>query len=93
MLVRYRQAMETGMANFKHILVATDLSERSERAFERGARLVRERAAIVEVLHVVEGGLVAQVQERRRALADEYLREWFASLPEEERAGVRIGRC
>ena len=54
--------METGTANFQHILVATDLSERSERAFERGTRLVRERAAIVELLHVVEGGLVAQVQ-------------------------------
>ena len=37
-----------------------------------------------------QGGLVAQVQERRRALADEYLREWFASLPEEERAGVSL---
>ena len=53
------------MANIKHILVATDLSDRSERACERGIRLARERAATVDLLHVVEGGLRAQVQERR----------------------------
>jgi nucleotide-binding universal stress UspA family protein len=70
--------------------VATDLTDRSERACERGIRLARERAATVDVLHVVEGGLRAQVQERRRALAEEYLREWFASLPETERPGVRF---
>jgi nucleotide-binding universal stress UspA family protein len=78
------------MANIKHILVATDLSDRAERAFERGARLGRERAATVDLLHVVEGGLLAQVQERRRALADEYLRAWFAGLPEAQRSGVRL---
>jgi nucleotide-binding universal stress UspA family protein len=78
------------MANIKHILVATDLTDRSERACERGIRLARERAATVDVLHVVEGGLRAQDQERRRALAEEYLREWFASLPETERPGVRF---
>lgn len=78
------------MANIKHILVATDLSDRSERACERGIRLARERAATVNLLHVVEGGLRAQVQERRRALAEEHLREWFASVPETERSGVRF---
>ena len=46
--------------------------------------------ALTGDLHVVEGDLVAQVQERRRALADEYLRERFASLPAEERAGVSL---
>jgi nucleotide-binding universal stress UspA family protein len=78
------------MANIKHILVATDLTDRSERACERGIRLARERAATVDLLHVVEGGLRAQVQERRRALAEEYLREWFASVSETERPGVRF---
>jgi nucleotide-binding universal stress UspA family protein len=48
------------MANIKHILVATDLSDRSERACERGIRLARERAATVDLLHVVEGGLRAR---------------------------------
>jgi nucleotide-binding universal stress UspA family protein len=78
------------MANIKHILVATDLSDRSERACERGIRLARERAATVDLLHVVEGGLKAQVQERRRALAEEHLRDWFVSVPETERPGVRF---
>jgi nucleotide-binding universal stress UspA family protein len=76
--------------NIKHILVATDLTDRSERACERGIRRARERAATVDLLHVVEGGLRAQVQERRRALAEEYLREWLASLPETEGPGVRF---
>jgi nucleotide-binding universal stress UspA family protein len=66
------------MANVKHMLVATDLSDRSEQAFDRGMRLGREHAATVELLHVVEGSPLAQIQERRQALAEEYLREWFA---------------
>ena len=78
------------MADIKHILVATDLTDRSERACERGARLGRERAATVLLLHVVEGGLMAEVQERRRALAEEYLREWFGNLHEVDRSGVRF---
>jgi nucleotide-binding universal stress UspA family protein len=72
------------------MLVATDLSDRSERAFDRGMRLGREHAATVDLLHVVEGSPLAQIQERRQALAEEYLREWFASLPEAERSGVRL---
>ena len=66
------------VASVKHILVATDLSDRSERACERGVRPGRERAAIVELLHVV----VTQVRERGRALAEEYLRDWLVSLSE-----------
>jgi nucleotide-binding universal stress UspA family protein len=58
------------MAHIDHILVATDLSDGSERAFERGIRLGRERAATVDLLHVVEEGLTAEGQERRRALAE-----------------------
>ncbi|HZT47332.1 MAG TPA: universal stress protein [Hyphomicrobiaceae bacterium] len=78
------------MAGIKHILAATDLSERSERAFKRAARLRRERGATLDLLHVVEHGLVAQVRERRQALAEEYLRDWLARQPEEDRAGARF---
>jgi hypothetical protein len=42
--------------------VATDLSDRSERAFDRGIRLGRERAATVDLLHVVEGGLLGHLK-------------------------------
>jgi nucleotide-binding universal stress UspA family protein len=69
---------------------AVDLSDRSELAFGRGAWLGCERAATVDLLQVVEGGLLAQVPEGRRALAEEYLRNWFASLSESERRGVRL---
>src|SRR6516225_4646019 len=78
------------MVGVKHILVATDLSDRSERACERGVRLGRERAATVELLQVVEEGLVTQVRERGRVLAEEYLRDWLVSLSEADRSGVRF---
>jgi nucleotide-binding universal stress UspA family protein len=78
------------MANIKHILVGTDLSERSQRAFERAAQLSRERRATLAVMHVVEAGLVAAVRERRHAFAEEYLREWLAKLAEADRAGARF---
>ena len=78
------------MASIKHILVGTDLSERSQRAFERAAQLSRERRATLAVMHVVESGLVAAVGERRHAFAEEYLREWLAKLAEADRAGARF---
>jgi nucleotide-binding universal stress UspA family protein len=78
------------MVNIKHIIVGSDLSERSQRAFERAAQLSRDGRATLAVLHVVEGGLVAGVRERRHAVAEEYLREELAKLPEANRSGVRF---
>jgi nucleotide-binding universal stress UspA family protein len=79
------------MASIRHILAATDLSERSQRAFERAAQLSRERHATLALLHVVERGLVMGARERRHAYAEEYLRDWLAKLPEADRSGVRFG--
>jgi nucleotide-binding universal stress UspA family protein len=78
------------MAGFKHILVGTDLSDRSERACERAIWLGRERAATVELLHVVEEGLVVQLRERERALAEEYLRDWLVGLSPADRPGAKV---
>ena len=78
------------MANIKDILVGTDLSERSERAFARAAQLAHDGRATLALLHVVESGLAAAVHERRQAFAEEYLREWLAKLPEAGRAGARF---
>jgi nucleotide-binding universal stress UspA family protein len=80
--------MYCGMAGIEHILAATDLTERSERAFERAAQLCRDGRATLALLHVVESGLVAAARERRHAFAEEYLREWFAKLPEADRTGA-----
>jgi nucleotide-binding universal stress UspA family protein len=76
--------------SIKHILVATDLSNLAVPAFARGARLGRERSATVDLLHVVEGSFVAEVREGRHVLAEEHLREWFASVPEVDRSTVRL---
>jgi nucleotide-binding universal stress UspA family protein len=78
------------MAGIIHILVGTDLSDRSERACERAIWLGRERAATVELLHVVEEGLVVQLRERERALAEEYLRDWLVSLSQADRPGAKV---
>jgi nucleotide-binding universal stress UspA family protein len=78
------------MAGIERTLAATDLTERSERAFQRAAQLSRDGRATLALLHVVESGLVAAVRERRHAFAEDYLREWFAKLTETDRAGARF---
>ena len=58
------------MAQFKHMLVATDLTDKSVNAVERALQLKREGAAErMTILHVVEGGFSAKIQERRCAEA------------------------
>jgi nucleotide-binding universal stress UspA family protein len=69
------------MAEIRHILMATDLSRRSETAFERAAQLSRDGHAALTLLHVVEPDLAAALSERLRGLAEEYLRDWLAKLP------------
>jgi len=78
------------MANLQDILVGTDLSERSERAMARAAQLGHAKHATLSVLHVAEAGLSVAIRDRRRALAEESLREWYAFLPESDRGGVSL---
>lgn len=54
------------MANQAPILVATDLSARSDRPFERAFLLSKQLAAPLIVLHVVEGRKKLQESERER---------------------------
>ena len=61
------------MARITQILVASDLTGRSDRALVRAVRLKRELAATLTLLHVVDPGLGPEVTERRRAESIEIL--------------------
>jgi len=76
------------MSQITRLLVATDLTERSQRAFERGLQLKSEAGASLSLLHAVEPGLFPAIGEERYADAEEFLHKEIADLPENKRAGV-----
>jgi len=55
------------MASITQILVASDLTGRSDRALVRAVQLKRGLAATLTLLHVVEPGLAPELTQRRRA--------------------------
>jgi len=63
------------MASITHILVASDLTERSRPALHRALQLKQQLGADMTLLHVVEPGLPPAVTERRRQEALSVLRE------------------
>lgn len=62
------------------LLVATDLSARSDRALERAVMLARRGGLSLTVLHVVDDDLPAAEQERQRASAMEAIRDRLTHL-------------
>ena len=76
------------MSKIARLLVATDLTERSERAFQRAIELKSQAGASVTLLHAVEPGLFPPIGEERYADAEDFLRNQVAALPEEKRAGI-----
>jgi nucleotide-binding universal stress UspA family protein len=59
----------------KRLLIATDLSPRSERALARALRLARQHGAELRVLHVVDDALPAHLAETQRVAAENILKE------------------
>lgn len=74
------------MTHMKHILVATDLTDRSERAIERALQLQREMKASVTLLHVVERGLPTELTIRHRSDAEALLGARIAAIPQPVRS-------
>lgn len=68
------------------IMVASDLSERSDRAMRRATLLAREFNAGLVLVHVVDDDQPTRIAEREQAAADELLREQAATL--RDRDGV-----
>jgi len=65
----------------KKILMATDLSDRSERALERGVLLARRLKVPIEVLHVVNDTAPAEITAQYETAATQTLRQLLASFP------------
>ncbi|MCW5774504.1 MAG: universal stress protein [Rhodospirillaceae bacterium] len=64
----------------RSILFATDLSERSDRAFARAVALAREHGAKLTVVHVVEGELPVALVARRRDEASQIVAAELSAL-------------
>jgi nucleotide-binding universal stress UspA family protein len=78
------------MSALRHVLVATDLTGRSFYALQRAMQLKGQSGALVSVLHVVESGLISNLEERRRSEASAALQDWRAALPEAVRQAVGV---
>ena len=74
------------MTRIPHILVATDLTDRSDRAIERALQLQRQTGATLMLLHVIEPGLMGWLEAHRRSDAEAFLDDRIAKLPEEVRS-------
>jgi nucleotide-binding universal stress UspA family protein len=72
---------EDGMGQVRHILLATDLTDRSERALQRATQLCRDgRAERLTLLHVVAAGLPPILSEQQLTGAEAFLAGKLAEL-------------
>lgn len=67
--------------HLKKILVATDLSARSDRALQRALTLAYERQAELEILHVVDDAWPPKIIEQHEASAGRGIIDQIAALP------------
>lgn len=64
----------------KKLLMATDLSARSDRALERAVALVRAHDTKLTIVHVVDEGLPASLADGQQRAAEETIREHIDTL-------------
>jgi len=70
------------MHKIKHLLLATDLTDRSERAWQRAIELCRDgRTQRLSLLHVVAVGLPPTLSEQQLTGAQAFLADKIAQLP------------
>ncbi|WP_168220333.1 universal stress protein [Azospirillum thermophilum] len=74
----------------KSILIATDLSARSDRALDRALALAREQDARITVLHVVDDRLAQAAIERREDEAKEAIAAYLAARGPGQDATVSV---
>ncbi|MDD3764874.1 MAG: universal stress protein [Nevskiales bacterium] len=68
----------------KTILVATDFSERSDRALRRGTLLARRMGAMLLLVHVIDDDQPERIVRAERAAAAAVLNEHVRTLPSED---------
>lgn len=74
----------------KQVLVATDLSDHSDRAVERALQLAAARRAELDIVHVMEEGLPAEAQAEVAATDENAIREKLAASPFADQVKVTI---
>ncbi|WGH78827.1 universal stress protein [Jannaschia ovalis] len=72
------------------ILVATDLSARSDRAVMRAAHLARDTGAPLHIVHIVDDDLPAAVLQQQSEAAEEALRTMVAATPDLKDVPIEI---
>lgn len=80
----------------KTVLMATDLSARSDRAFDRAVKLARAHDARLYVVHIVDQALPEQIAEAQKEAAAENILEHIESIAKDAdhaiRADVKTGK-
>jgi nucleotide-binding universal stress UspA family protein len=74
------------VTRISHILVATDLTDRSDRAIERALQLQGQTGATLMLLHIIEPGLMGGLEAHRHSDAEAFLGDRIAKLPDEVRS-------
>lgn len=72
----------------KRLLIATDLSPRSEQALARALRLMRQHGAELRVCHVVDDALPTHLAEAQKVAAESILKERTQALVGDAMASV-----
>lgn len=70
------------------LLIASDLSVRTDQALRRGMRLGRDLALAVEIVHVIDKDLPAELLEKTRAWAEQSIRRQVGDLAQELGTGT-----
>jgi nucleotide-binding universal stress UspA family protein len=78
------------MSDITHILVGSDLTERSQPALQRALQLKEQSAAALTLLHVIEPGLPLKATEHRREEAMQLLKDQLAAASRRELRRVWI---
>jgi nucleotide-binding universal stress UspA family protein len=68
------------MSAMRTIMVATDFSERSDRALRRAVLLARQSGAAISLVHVVDDDQPPRIVESERGAAEDLLQEQAATL-------------
>jgi nucleotide-binding universal stress UspA family protein len=78
----------------KQILMASDLSARSDRALQRALALARRRGASLEVMHVVDDSLPPAIREQQASDARALIAQLLGAIPgsAEVRTTIEIAR-
>lgn len=74
----------------KSLLMATDLSARSDRALERAIAIARDHGAALTILHVVDDDLPAPLKDSQEDFARKAIQDHFNSLKRPGRTKVTI---